>query len=351
MFIKMLQLFFLSSFIVRPSLSYYTRNSVSRYATIYMRSKKTVSKKMKINNSRKMFIDESFDNSLTPSTENQVSYYNALKNNKKTIIIANGPAGTGKTHFACEEAINMLSNDEINRVVITRPIVSVDNEEMGFLPGTINRKMAPWTRPIFDIFLEYYDQRQIDRMVTDGIIEIAPIAYMRGRTFKRCFVIADEMQNSTPIQMKMLLTRLGQESRIVLTGDLKQTDLKDQENGFQDFLSRYNTRVLRKGPLKNMDLINFTNKDVMRSDVVKSIIEIYDESKCDRDVEKAIENTVKIPKTTVAVKTLTENAENNIVSYEPSKSMDSALFPKGYNSKRYDEKTGNWEWDGNKDHE
>ena len=164
--------------------------------------------------------------------------------------------GTGKTHFACEEAINMLSNDEINRVVITRPIVSVDNEEMGFLPGTINRKMAPWTRPIFDIFLEYYDQRQIDRMVMDGIIEIAPIAYMRGRTFKRCFVIADEMQNNTPIQMKMLLTRLGEESRIVLTGDLKQTDLKDQENGFQDFLNRYKTRILRKGSFKNIDLIN-----------------------------------------------------------------------------------------------
>ena len=343
MFIKMFQLFFVGSFVVRHSFTYHTNSFIPRYANIYMRSKKTVSKKMKLNNSRKMFT-ESFDYSLKPSTENQVSYYNALKNNKNTIIIANGPAGTGKTHFACEEAINMLSNDEINRVVITRPIVSVDNEEMGFLPGTINRKMAPWTRPIFDIFLEYYDQRQIDRMVMDGIIEIAPIAYMRGRTFKRCFVIADEMQNSTPIQMKMLLTRLGEESRIVLTGDLKQTDLKDQENGFQDFLNRYKTRILRKGSFKNIDLINFTKKDVMRSDVVKSVIEIYDEPISDKEVERAIENTIQLPNSTVVVKTLPENAENKIVEYEPSKNMDSALIPKNYDSKRYDEKSGNWTW-------
>ena len=237
----------------------------------------------------------------------------------------------------------MLSNNEINRVVITRPIVSVDNEEMGFLPGTINRKMAPWTRPIFDIFLEYYDQRQIDRMVTDGIIEIAPIAYMRGRTFKRCFVIADEMQNSTPIQMKMLLTRMGQETRVVLTGDLRQTDLKDQENGFQDFLTRYKTYVLRKGPVKNIDLVNFTKKDVMRSDVVKSVIDIYDESKPNKKVETAIESTMK-NNSSNTIKPVPDNAENKIIRKSPVSNNDCAMIPKGHGSKRYDEQTGEWTW-------
>ena len=149
---------------------------------------------------------------IVPRNISQENYLELLKNPKKFIVFAIGPAGTGKTMLGVQMAIKLYKEGVISKIIITRPAVSVD-EDHGFLPGTLNQKMEPWTRPIMDVFAEYYHPREIAEMLEDGTIEISPLAYMRGRTFKNAFVVADEMQNATPSQMKMLLTRLGENSR------------------------------------------------------------------------------------------------------------------------------------------
>src|SRR6056300_1842571 len=170
---------------------------------------------------------------LIPKNANQQIYLDTLEDDRSHIVFAIGPAGTGKTMLGVQWAINQFKDGFAEKIVITRPAVSVD-EELGFLPGTMEEKMAPWTRPIFDVLREYFNAREIEGMISEGIIEIAPLAYMRGRTFKDAYIIADEMQNATPNQMKMLLTRLGEQSMMAVTGDLNQADrLKD--NGLIDF--------------------------------------------------------------------------------------------------------------------
>jgi phosphate starvation-inducible PhoH-like protein len=147
--------------------------------------------------------------------------------------------------------------------------VSVD-EDLGFLPGTLNEKMAPWTRPIFDVFADYYHQKDIAKMLEEGVIEISPLAYMRGRTFKNAYIVADEMQNATVNQMKMLLTRLGEGSKMVVTGDLNQADrLKD--NGLMDFCN-----LLQEHPiLKHLDIVEFDARDIERHNAVKEVLAVY----------------------------------------------------------------------------
>ena len=145
---------------------------------------------------------------IMPRNLRQEDYLAHLENPKKDMVFALGPAGTGKTLIATLWAIKQLKSREIERIVITRPAVSVD-EQHGFLPGTLEQKMAPWTRPIMDVFREFWDLKQIESMLENEVIEIAPLAYMRGRTFKNCVIIGDELQNSTVSQMKMLLTRIG----------------------------------------------------------------------------------------------------------------------------------------------
>lgn len=206
-----------------------------------------------------------------PKSYNQANYVNHLNNNDCKIIISVGPAGTGKTFLACQKAISLMKSEEINKLIITRPMVTVD-EEFGFLPGNINEKMNPWTRPIVDIFHEFYNKNELDLMLNNGKIEICPLAFMRGRTFKNTFIIADEMQNSSPNQMKMLTTRLGDNSRLVITGDLKQSDLIKQ-NGLCDLI----TRLEKNDSFTNLiKLIYFGNNDIERSEIVKKIIEIYE---------------------------------------------------------------------------
>ena len=212
-----------------------------------------------------------FISSYFPKTQNQINYVKCLNEETSNIIVATGPAGTGKTLFACLKAIDLLNKDEIGKVIITRPVVTVE-EELGFLPGNIVNKMDPWTRPIFDVFEEYYHPREIVSMLEDGTIEISPLAYMRGRTFKNAFVIADEMQNTTPSQMKMLLTRLGDNSRMVVTGDLNQAD-RPRENGLLEFCSLYG----RGGDYRMIALARFETKDVERHPVVKEVLKIYNE--------------------------------------------------------------------------
>ena len=172
---------------------------------------------------------------LQPKTLTQEKYIDLLLDEEAKIVFATGPAGTGKTMLSVLAALKALREGLCKKIVITRPAVGVDDEKHGFLPGTLNEKMEPWTRPIFDYMQEYYTPAQISKMLDDAVIEISPLAFMRGRTFKNSYIIADEMQNATPGQMKMLLTRLGEGSRIMVTGDTRQADRKEADNGLLDF--------------------------------------------------------------------------------------------------------------------
>lgn len=206
---------------------------------------------------------------ILPRNLAQEDYLALLDNPHKDIVFATGPAGTGKTLMAVLAAIRALKSGECEKVVITRPAVSVD-EQHGFLPGSLVEKMAPWTRPIFDVFEEYYSPREISAMIEEGIIEVAPLAYMRGRTFKNAWIIADEMQNATPSQMKMLLTRIGVGSRVVVTGDLAQHDRGYEKNGLKDFINRV-SRV----DSDRIGSVKFEKRDVERHPAVKEVLEIY----------------------------------------------------------------------------
>jgi len=209
---------------------------------------------------------------LYPKNLSQEDYLLKLNDPKKMIVFATGPAGTGKTMLAVQWAIDQLKYGDATKIIITRPAVSVD-EEHGFLPGDLNEKMAPWTRPIFDVIAENYNAKEIEHMVAEGIIETSPLAYMRGRTFKNAVVIADEMQNTTPSQMKMLLTRLGQGSKMVVTGDLQQAD-RPSNNGLLEFLKLYNNFENHR----YVDICHFTVDDVERHEAVKEILAIYGDS-------------------------------------------------------------------------
>ena len=208
---------------------------------------------------------------IVPRNIAQESYVELLKNPKKFIVFAIGPAGTGKTMLAVQMAIKLYKEGVISKIIVTRPAVSVD-EEHGFLPGTLNQKMEPWTRPIFDVFEEYYHPKEIQTMLEDGVIEISPLAYMRGRTFKNAFIVADEMQNATPSQMKMLLTRLGEGSRMAVTGDLNQAD-RPMENGLLQFCELYG----QGGDYRMIAMARFESRDIERHPVVKEVLSIYKE--------------------------------------------------------------------------
>ena len=212
---------------------------------------------------------------IVPRNISQENYLELLKNPKKYIVFAVGPAGTGKTMLGVQMAIKLYKEGVISKIIITRPAVSVD-EDHGFLPGTLNQKMEPWTRPIMDVFEDYYHPKEIAEMLEDGVIEISPLAYMRGRTFKNAFVIADEMQNATPSQMKMLLTRLGDNSRMVVTGDLNQAD-RPRENGLLEFCNLYG----QGGDYRMIAIARFETTDVERHPVVKEILKIYKETDID----------------------------------------------------------------------
>ena len=208
---------------------------------------------------------------LLPRSLNQETYIETLLDERNIIVFATGPAGTGKTMLAVMAAIRALRQKEIERIIITRPAVGVDDERHGFLPGDINSKMEPWTRPIFDVFQEYYSPKEIKTMIEEMVIEISPLAFMRGRTFKNSYIIADEMQNATPNQMKMLLTRIGEGSRMVVTGDIQQTDRKEAQNGLLDFSKLY--QIYKRSEYINMVEFNYT--DIERHPAVKEVLDIY----------------------------------------------------------------------------
>ena len=210
-------------------------------------------------------------------TPNQLLYYNCLKNSTTDILFAVGPAGTGKTMIACNYAMDEFKKKNIDRIIITRPIITVPEEDLGFLPGKLQTKMQPWIQPILDIFQETYSKKQIIDMMEGGQIEICPLMHMRGRTFKNAIVIADEIQNTTPKQMYMLLSRCGKNCRMILTGDLNQSDLSST-NGLEDFIERYTTyekEQLNQSSKPPIKVIFFNESDIQRSPIVNTVIEIY----------------------------------------------------------------------------
>ena len=211
-----------------------------------------------------------------PRGEDQELYVRHLNDPVVKIVAGVGAAGTGKTLFACDEAIQQLFQGNINKIILTRPLITVEDENIGFLPGNMNSKMNPWLLPIYDTFREYLTQKEIDKKVAEGIIEICPLGYMRGRTFKDCFVIADEMQNATPSQVLMLMTRLGKNCKLAITGDLVQSDL-NCINGLYDFVNKFNMFEHRFDSPDEIKIVEFKHAQIERSTVVKKVLEIFSE--------------------------------------------------------------------------
>ncbi len=204
-----------------------------------------------------------------PKNAHQEQYVSMLKNKHKKIIVVTGPAGTGKTMFATEYGVRNFLTGVYEKLIFTRPSVSVD-EDLGYLPGTLEEKMAPWVRPIYDVLYQFVTPKEVAQLMEDKHIEIAPLGFMRGRTFKNTWIVADEMQNSTIAQMKMLLTRLGENSRLVITGDLEQYDRIDSVNGLDDFLNKF--RGKRSSSITSFE---FEKNDIQREEVVKEVLDIY----------------------------------------------------------------------------
>jgi phosphate starvation-inducible PhoH-like protein len=234
---------------------------------------KQITKQRKIyENMQHLSLNErlAFENKFTkPKNIHQEEYVALLRHKAKKIVIATGPAGTGKTLFATEFGVKNYMMGTYDKIIFTRPSVSVD-EDLGFLPGTLEDKMAPWVRPIYDVLYNYISPKEVAMLLEEKIIEIAPLGYMRGRTFKNSWIIADEMQNSTISQMKMLLTRLGENSRIVLTGDLDQHDRVNETNGLEDFLNKLKGK--RSSSISNYE---FNRSDIQREEVVREVLDIY----------------------------------------------------------------------------
>jgi len=207
---------------------------------------------------------------LRPKTRAQENLVLNLLDSDNSITVAVGPAGTGKSYLAMLAAMQALRSGRCQRIVLTRPAVTVEDENHGFLPGDLISKMEPWTRPLLDIMKEFYHPRDIVRMLDDEVIEISPLAYMRGRTFKNAWIVADEMQNATPNQVKMLLTRIGENSRIVVTGDVEQTDRTNVDNGLLDLCNR-----LERCRVPGLSVCRLGSRDVQRHPIIDSVLTLY----------------------------------------------------------------------------
>lgn len=219
---------------------------------------------------------------VIPKNNKQRKYVDILNTPKPYIVVATGSAGTGKTLFATHIGVQHLKNKIVDKIVITRPAVSVD-ENLGFLPGTLEKKMEPWTRPIFDILLYHFPRNKIDTMIRNHVIEICPLAYMRGRTFTNSWIICDEAQNMTINQMLMTLTRIGNNSKLIITGDPAQYDRGYNNNGLTDLIQRITYNNVHNGSYpedadesnENIQIINFDEDDVERHPVIPYILQLY----------------------------------------------------------------------------
>ena len=204
---------------------------------------------------------------IRPFTEGQSHYIDSIRNNDITFAI--GPAGTGKTYLAAAQAVAMLKSHQVSRIILVRPVVEA-GEKLGYLPGDLNEKISPYLRPLFDSFYELFPTDKFERFFEKGIIELAPLAYMRGRTLNDSFIILDEAQNTTPEQMKMFLTRLGFGSKVVVTGDITQIDLPNQaKSGLKQI-----DKILMGVP--KIAFVNLTEVDIIRHETVARIVRAYE---------------------------------------------------------------------------
>jgi len=205
---------------------------------------------------------------VKPKTDLQCRYVEGIS--KKIINFGIGPAGTGKTYLAVAMAVQALENEDVSRLILTRPAVEA-GEKLGFLPGDLSQKVDPYLRPVYDALYEMLGFDKVEKLISRHVIEVAPLAYMRGRTLNNAFVILDEAQNTTPAQMKMFLTRIGFGSRAVVTGDVTQTDLPDKrDSGLQ-----HSVNILKK--IDAIGFTFFTSEDVVRHPLVQNIVEAYDQ--------------------------------------------------------------------------
>ena len=247
----------------------------------------TIEKKDIISSVNKFMIDEKINSdknieyiiktpkkSVIPRSEKQKNYVRALKESE--ITISAGPAGTGKTFLAVAVALTMLLEKKIERIILSRPAVEA-GERLGFLPGDMREKVDPYLRPLYDSLYDLLDYEKIQKKIEVGDIEIAPLAFMRGRTLKNSFVILDEAQNATDTQIKMFLTRIGENSKIVINGDPSQIDLPNKS------LSGLNRSKKLLGHLKEISVVDFDHFDVVRHPLVSKIVRAYSEKKIDND--------------------------------------------------------------------
>jgi phosphate starvation-inducible protein PhoH and related proteins len=204
--------------------------------------------------------------SIKPKTVGQKKYVDAIRRN--TVVFSIGPAGTGKTYLAMAVAVQALMAKQVNRLILTRPAVEA-GEKLGYLPGTLSEKIDPYLRPLYDALYEMIDAEQIGRMMERGTIEVAPLAYMRGRTLNDSFIVLDEAQNTTPEQMKMFLTRLGFNSKAVVTGDITQIDLPSGQHSGLNVVREILTGI------DDLAFMYLSSRDVVRHRIVQDIVEAY----------------------------------------------------------------------------
>jgi phosphate starvation-inducible PhoH-like protein len=211
----------------------------------------------------------------TPKNSKQEKLDIYLKQNFP-VVVAEGPAGTGKTLLCTQHTIQLLHENKIKKIVMTRPTVFTGSD-IGFLPGTLEDKMQPWMMPMLDVFQEFYAKDKIRKLINEGVVEIVPLGFMRGRSFRNCAIVADEMQNSSTEQMKMLLTRVGENSKLVITGDLKQTDLNGVTNGLEDLLDRLQLKYISPHEMikDGFGIVRLDGQCIERHPVIVKILDLY----------------------------------------------------------------------------
>jgi len=240
------------------------RNQRRRNYKKYNEKNEIIENKEKINEECKIWVK-----SVQPKTLKQKEYLEAIYN--KDVIFCIGPAGTGKTFLACHVAANFLVEDRVDSIILCRPAVEA-GEKLGFLPGNLEEKLNPYLRPLYDALNHMLSKKVVNQMIDEGVIEVVPLAYMRGRTLNNAFVILDEAQNTTPTQMKMFLTRMGDYSKFLVNGDITQTDLDD---------GKYSGLVDARNRLKNIEgiaWIELGKEDIVRHPIVQKIVDAYIEA-------------------------------------------------------------------------